>query len=224
MIMMRADSTINKSSCDNLPLKQKLRSYLVTKSSGLFWFLVDNISCKLDGLSELYEKMVSKDYNKEYSFVNLPENHNILHIGCGAYPLTDIMLAKISDSLKIVGIDNDPKAVELAKRVIEKKALQKQIKIEHADGRNYPVRKFDTIIISSCSHPKTEVLEHVFKKANKQSKIIVRELDNVIKPVIQCIKSHKEIVIIRRIHHNSFPFIKPVCWQTFYLQKKGKKK
>jgi len=220
--MSKTNTNSDKNFTCNLKFRQKLRIYLATKSSGCFWFFIDNISCKLDGLAEIYARAIDDEYVKEYTIINILDSreNNIIHIGCGSYPLTDITLAQTSCVRQIVGIDNDSKAVRLAQEVINKKKLDKCIKIEHADGREYPLKKFDIIIVSSCSWPKIEILEHIFKTAKKRSKIIVRELDHAVEPILRCINSHKEIVLKKRMYHHPFPFLEPFGWQTFYLRKK----
>ena len=206
--------------CSIIKSRQKILINLAKKQSGYFWFFMDNLSCKLDGLAEIYEKSIEDEYKKEYSIIDLSGDNKILHIGCGAYPVTDITLANIPGIKQIVGIDKDLKTVKLTQTVIDKKKLRQKIMIEHADGRDYPVKKFDVIIISSCSYPFIKILEHIFKTAKKQSKIVVRELDLAVKPVIRCINSHKNIAVKKRLCHHSFPFFEPFGWQTFYLQKK----
>ena len=131
------------------------------KQSNFFWHLVDKFSCKLERLGALYEKVLSKTYKKEGNKLGIYDAENILHIGCGSYPVTAITLAELNGG-KIVGIDRNKKAIEPAIEVIKNKNLEDRIKIEHGDGTSYPLDNFDTIIISGCSVPKLKVLKHIF--------------------------------------------------------------
>jgi len=212
-------SSVNES-CGAMKFKQKLLIHLSRKFSGYMWFLADTLTGKLDGLAQLYDRSIEDAYTRDFSVVGLSPDDRVLHIGCGAYPLTDITLARVSGVKHVVGIDNDPKAVRSAQAVIAKKQLHNQVTIEHGDGRGYPVKPFDIIVVSSCAFPNVEILKHVITTAKKQGKIIVRELDVAIDPIVECIKAHTEVVLKQRIHHIVFPFIEPFGWQTFYLIKK----
>jgi len=71
------------------------------KRTILFWDFVDMLSCKMVKLAELYEKTIGGAYRKERERFVLSKAKNILHIGCGAYPITAMMLAEMDD-VKIV--------------------------------------------------------------------------------------------------------------------------
>lgn len=180
-----------------------------------FWKTVDYIACKIKRFAELYENNISKEYEREGRLFRISESKNILHIGCGSYPVTAITLAKYNGS-QVVGIDTDPRAIKLATKVISKKNLQDKVHINLGDGRNYPLDKFDTIIVSSCSIPKIEILKYIFKKAKLNCKIIVRETYGISKAVVDCINLHENIEIKNRIDNHPFPTSK---WESFYLVK-----
>jgi 2-polyprenyl-3-methyl-5-hydroxy-6-metoxy-1,4-benzoquinol methylase len=202
----------------DVTFKQKLLISITRQTSGYFWFFADSLSCKLDGLAALYERLIRNGYLREYAVAGISPGHRVLHIGSGSYPLTDIILAQ-KGVHQVVGIDNDVRTVALAKAVVDKKNLRHQIVIEHADGVGYPVQKFDVIIVSSCSWPSTAILQHVFTSAKKRCMILVRTLDVAVEPVIRCIQSRKDIILLERMYQRSFPFYAPFGWQTFVLQK-----
>jgi protein-L-isoaspartate O-methyltransferase len=190
---------------------------ITIKNTNFFWIVVDNLSYKLDKLGNLYEKTISKSYIKETEKFDISGSKNILHIGCGAYPITTITLAKFNGG-NIVGIDKNPKAVEKADKIIRKKGFSNRVKIEKGDGESYPVNKFDVIIVSSCSIPKSKILEHLFNSAKKDCKIIVRERFGPSKLVSSYIDAYdSSISFINRIHNYAFPTFR---WESFYLLKK----
>jgi predicted HAD superfamily phosphohydrolase len=96
--------------------------------------------------------------------------------------------------------------------------LDKKIKIEHGNGTNYPVDKFDVIIVSSCSLPKAKILENVFKLAKKPCTIIIRELDIATDGILNYVNSYKDIVFEKKIHHQSL--LLPIGWNAFFFTKK----
>ena len=195
----------------NYSIKDKFR---ITKSN-IFWKTIDYIACKINSFAKLYENTIKKEYERESKLFNISKSKNILHIGCGSYPVTALTLAKIS-GCKVVAIDIDQRAIKLANKIINKKNLQDRIFINKGDGRSYPIKEFDTIIISSCSIPKIEILNYIFKTAKLNCKIIVREIYGPSKAVVECINHHDNIEIQKRIGNHPFPTSK---WESFYLIK-----
>jgi len=193
--------------------------YLLKKQILFSWILIDNIAYKFEIIAKLYDKLVSKVYKNEYQALNISNNDKVLHIGCGAYPLTEITLARTTDA-KIVGIDRNKKAIKLANAIVYKKNLRNKIKIEHGNGMNYSVEEFNLIIVSSCTIPILNVVDYIFKNAKKDCKIIVRELDAAVKPLINLIDLQKNIILIKKIESHPFPFYKPFGWRSFYMIKK----
>jgi protein-L-isoaspartate O-methyltransferase len=190
---------------------------LVIKKTNLFWKVVDYLSYKLEKLGNLYEKTISKNYVRESEIFDISESKNILHIGCGAYPITTITLAKFNGG-NIVGIDKNQKAVEKADYIIRKKGFIDRVKIEKGSGECYPVDKFDAIIVSSCSTPKSKILEHLFNSAKPDCKIIIRESVGPGKLVSTYIDAYDgSISFINKIHNYNFPTFH---WDSFYLLKK----
>jgi len=193
--------------------------YFIKKVSNYLWEIADTWSYKNEKIAQLYNKSIEKEYRKEYENCDVHGNVDILHIGCGAYPLTDIVLAGCSTG-HIVGIDKNPQTVKRAQQIIQKNKLENHILIKQGDGLDYPVNNFDFIIISSCSLPKVKILNHIFQKAKSPSTIIVREVDIATNDILQCIDAYEDIIIKKQIHHNPFPFFEPIGWTTFYLEKK----
>jgi precorrin-6B methylase 2 len=197
-------------------ISYSVKDIYTIKKSNFFWWFVDIFSCKMEKLANIYQKSMKETYIREGKKFNLENSKNILHIGCGAYPVTTITLTQFNGG-KITGIDKKSLAVKFAKNIIKKKKLDNQIKIEVGDGINYPIDDFDTIIISGCSIPKMKVLYHILKKAKPNTKIIVRELYSSNNVFDKCINANKNIKIVNRIGNNPF---KTSHWESIYLIKK----
>ena len=152
--------------------------------------------------------------------IGLTKNDKILHIGCGAYPLTAITIAE-QIGAKIVGIDKKFKNVRRAEIIVNKKNLQNKIKIELGNGTDYNFEKFDAIIFSSVVSPKTKILENILKTASSETKIIVRELDLSVDSVKKFIDLNKDkLKLVKTIENHPFPFVRPFGWQSLYMIKK----
>jgi len=197
--------------------KYSLYDIFTIKKANIFWKWVDIFSCKMSRMANFYERVFSKQYTKEGKRFDLDNSHNILHIGCGSFPVTAITLSKLNGG-KIVGVDKSPKAVKLAKQIINKRHLENRIKIDIGDGSTYPLNEFDTIIISSCSIPKIKILEHIFENANENSKIIVREQIGISRFVSDYVKMHDNIQLLNTMKND--PLSNNCKWESFYLVKK----
>jgi len=186
------------------------------KKSILFWKLVDILAFKLKKIAKIYEKSISKEYIRETKMFDISDAENILHIGCGAYPITAMTLHGLNGG-KIVGIDRSETAVNMARKVILDRNMQDRITIERGDGANYPIRDFDTIIVSSCSIPKNQILNHLFRTAKPNSKIIVREQNGASKLVDHYLSLRNDIEIVKKIGNHPFP---TSYWNSYYVIKK----
>lgn len=197
---------------------ERISIFFVKTTSNFFWEVADTWSYKNKKIARRYNKSIEEEYQKECQNCGISKNPKILHIGCGAYPLTQIVLAQCYTGI-LVGIDKNALAVQRAQEVISRHHLQDKITIRQGNGMNYPVNDFDLIIISSCSFPKVQILEHLFKEAKQNSMIIVREVRIAIPDILNCIREHPEIEMMQQMHHTPFPFYGPLGWDTFYLRK-----
>ncbi|KYK21414.1 hypothetical protein AYK25_03460 [Thermoplasmatales archaeon SM1-50] len=193
--------------------------FFIKKISNYFWELADTWSYKNEKIAKLYNRFIGKEYQREYESCIIASNANILHIGCGSYPLTEIVLAHCSTG-HIVGIDKNLQTVTQARQIIIKNKLENCVTITHGDGLDFSIEDFNVIIVSSCSLPKVQILQHLFQKAKPHSRIIVREVDIAVINILQCLDAHRDIEIIKQIRHNPFPFLEPIGWTTFCLKKK----
>jgi len=182
----------------------------------LFWHYTDTICFKFEVLGKIYEKFIGSEYKKENNYIDMSKVKKVLHIGCGKYPISALILGENFDG-GIVAIDNKYEVVEEASQVVKKKNLEDKIFIERGDGTNYPMDDFDVIIVSSCSVPKLDVLEHIFDSAKVDTKIIIREFGRGISPVVDLIDSNDDILFKEKIDNYSFPCFK---WSSFYCLKK----
>jgi len=206
----------NKLGEKNLDYSYSPRDIFSVNYSIYYWKIIDFLAYNFEKIASNYENDISKEYEKETDIFETSKAQNILHIGCGAYPVTAMTLAKM-DCKNIVAIDRNPRAVKMANKIISKKNIYDNIKIETGDGRFYPLDKFDAIIISSNSTPKIDILNHVFNKANQNCKIIVRELRGISKIVTKFINSFPNIKLVKKIINHSKADSK---WESFYTIKK----
>ena len=219
---------MSKSKKDYLKNTSKDKSFTIEETkfhpkkviSNYFWKFIDLVACKNKIIAERYERIIGEEYKKEYKTFKILKYNKALHIGCGAYPLTEITLSK-KPGKEIVGIDKNHKAVASARNIIQNKKLDKKIKIRHGNGINYSVNGFDIIIISSCSTPKEKILENIFKNANENCIIIVREINSTINPIMDYINQQNQVTYVNKVQFSTL-FLIPFFWNAIYLTKNGK--
>ena len=68
---------------------------------------------------------------------------------------------------KIVVVDKDPKAVEIARRVIKRYNMEDQIKVKLADGINISAVDYSVIHVALQVCNRTKVLQNILSKAPK---------------------------------------------------------
>jgi protein-L-isoaspartate O-methyltransferase len=188
-------------------------------TANTFWKIMDNLAYHNRKIDEIYERIIGSEYARECKEFHLSNHKKLIHIGCGAYPLTEIILAEASH-LEILGIDKDPTTVKLATNLIRKKNFQHRVTIAYGDGLNYPLNEFDVIIISSCSVPKIDVLKNIFSRAPKGTVIIIRELGSALDTIIDYINHQPEIELVNKIHHFKISWFGPIIWNSLYVRKK----
>jgi len=187
-------------------------------TSNYFWEVIDRLAFKDYTIAKIYEKSIGKEYMRERELFNISENSNILHIGCGSYPLSEIVLSSVK-GVRITGVDKDKKAVSLATKIIRKKKLENVVTIANGNGLSYPINKFDVIIVSSCSIPRHEIFNNIFTNAKPNSTIIIREFDSAAPGVISFINKYKNVEMVSRLHHKAISLLIPIFWSSFQFKK-----
>ena len=211
------DDRVHKLQFKKTKIIDRFAIFVIRAISNYFWIVVDILSYANEKIAERYEKSIGEEYKNECKAFNISKGKKILHIGCGSYPLTEMTIVRLFE-VDVVGIDKNTKAVKRANEVILKKQFDKKIIIEQGNGADYPVEEFDMIIVSSCALPKTDILNHVFTKAKKNSIIVIRDLDTSTDEFLDYINEYKYITIEKRVHH-PVPSLMPIGWNAFYLKK-----
>ena len=121
---------------------------------------------------------------KEIKIANIKSKDKVLLIGCGILPTETILIAETTGA-KVVGIDNSITAVKYAKKYVEKKELSELIKIEYADGKNYPLSNFNIIFIAINVFPIESILKHLSKNIKPNTKILCKSIKNDIESTLE---------------------------------------
>jgi len=151
----------------------KLDYHKLKKLVDFGFVLTEKLIVNLDKLHFIYLDIYDDMIENEINLADISKDKFVLHIGCGAIPATSILLTKKTGS-QVKAIDNDLKAVKKAILYVNKTGFSKKIQIEHADAKNYPVEKFDTIIISQGVKPIKDILEHIYRSMKDDAYVIFR--------------------------------------------------
>ena len=186
------------------------------KIKNIFWYIAERLSGISNFIEVLYEKTVGIEYRKEIDKFNLLKSKKILHIGCGSYPITALILAEMN-GIRIVAIDHNKKCIKIARKVLKQKNMNGKISAQLGEGLNYPLKGFDTIITSGGVQPNIQVINRILENSDKKCKIIIREAyykDKIIKDII---KNFSDVELITKIDNHAF---RTSDWDSYYIIKK----
>jgi len=120
----------------------------------------------------------------EIKMANITKNDKVLIIGCGIFPSEGMLIAEETKA-NVFCIDNSKKAVNLAIKIVEKKGLSDLIKIDYADGINYPPGDFDVVFIAINVWPIDLVLRNLLKNMKTNARVLCKSRKNDILDVFE---------------------------------------
>jgi precorrin-6B methylase 2 len=135
--------------------------------------IFEKIANRFEILSNIYIYPYYDLVTKEIKTAKINPGSSILVIGCGAIPITSIILAEKTDS-KITAIDTDSEVYILASHYIKKHNLHKKIKIKYTNDILYSVKDFDIIFISYGIKKERALMKHLYENIKENTKIIYR--------------------------------------------------
>jgi len=181
----------------------------------LKWTIIDTMAIRLSNVDRWYQSNIGEEYEREATRFGVTKHDNILHVGCGKYPLSEIVLNTQIGS-PITGIDNKKHVVNIAQRYINRTLQNHTITLEHGDGRHYTLDPYNVIILSSCTTPLFEVLDHVSKTAKSGTKLIIRELNLALPQLQRYLKDHPRFSIHETISNTKGTRFKALEWSTIH--------
>ncbi|MFD0588730.1 class I SAM-dependent methyltransferase [Paenibacillus sp. GCM10027627] len=112
-----------------------------------------------------YFRNIEASIEKEFGSFTVSANSKVLLIGSGAFPMTPLLIAQRTGA-EVVGIDIDPEAVELGKKVVERLGPKLPIQLENLSlERLQNIGEMTHIIISSTVSVKYELLDQMHSAA-----------------------------------------------------------
>jgi ubiquinone/menaquinone biosynthesis C-methylase UbiE len=115
------------------------------------------LALKYDFLTPLYD-LIIRALLPEAAFKSrlveqcrLAQGHRVLDLGCGTGTLT-LMIKRKHPEAEVVGIDGDPKIIEIAKKKISKAGVPVGLDVGMAFALPYADRSFDRVVSSLVLH------------------------------------------------------------------------
>jgi ubiquinone/menaquinone biosynthesis C-methylase UbiE len=140
--------------------------------------LVENIVVKIDKIIPIYLDFYKTIIENEIELAKISVEDKILHIGCGPVPATAIYIVKKTNA-DITAIDKNLKLIKKAQTLILKQKLSNKIHIIHANALNFPLEKFNLIIVSLGIEPYEKVLRYISQNMRDDARLIVRTSSSI---------------------------------------------
>ncbi|MEM0492440.1 MAG: hypothetical protein QXS02_00555 [Candidatus Thermoplasmatota archaeon] len=157
----------------------RLRTDILKKLMDPAFSLFEKTASTIPILSNIYIGLYNDVIKKEIAMANIKTDDKILVIGCGALPVTPVLITRMTGSY-VTCIDHDRSVIKKASFFIDSMSLNDKIKVEHADGVGYPIESFNVIVIVYGVKPSDKILAYVSDQIkNKNTRVILRTtIDN----------------------------------------------
>lgn len=109
---------------------------------------------------------------KEMKMVHVRKNDRIIHIGCGALPLTALYLGK--QGFSVLAVDRDKKALEKAQELVRRSGMENRIQFLLHDGKEMDYSPYDIIWISLHATPREAIQKQAFHTMKEGARVICR--------------------------------------------------
>ena len=151
----------------------KLDSNKLKKINDFLFIFIENIVIKLDKIIPIYLDFYKPMMENEILAANISNKDNILHIGCGPVPSSSIYIAK-KTAADVTAIDKNLQFAKKAQKLISKLKLSSIIHIIHANALNFPLEKYNLIIVSLGIKSYDEILKYISINMRADARLIVR--------------------------------------------------
>lgn len=122
--------------------------------------------------SLIYRTFFRRITKKEVPLCGLKPGDRVIQIGVGSLPQTVLYLAELG--ARVEALDNDPKAVANAARMLSRFRFDGMISVRQADGLQTDCNGADAVWISFVVSPKDEVLKRAFASLKEGGRLVYR--------------------------------------------------
>lgn len=122
-----------------------------------------------------YRRLVEK----EAVLAGLRPGERVLLVGAGSFPFTALQLAQLGHAVRAV--DNDPRAVMDARRVVAAWNLAERIEVIQAEGVEISAADADVVWIALHVHPKKKIIKRLLDTVSESGRVIYRNPRGVLR-------------------------------------------
>ena len=122
-----------------------------------------------------YQKMVAR----EIALSEITPELRVLHVGCGPFPMTAMMLARFG--ARVTAADIDPDALILARNVLNRNGLSSAIRLVSGCGSSLDFSGYQAVWISLHVQPMQQVIIRALDNTPPEAAVVFRGPAGVLK-------------------------------------------
>lgn len=153
---------------------------------GSTWFFLifigalERVCARSPWFGRLYHRLFYRRLvEKEAALAGLRPGERVLLVGAGSFPFTALQLAQSGHTVRAV--DNDPRAVMDARRVVAAWNLADHIEVLQAEGAEISAVDADVIWVALHVHPKKKVIKKLLDTMPESGRVIYRNPRGVLR-------------------------------------------
>jgi len=133
---------------------------------------IEHVGCLLN-VCEYFDKYYKRNVLNDIKNAKINCDDKVLCIGTGPMPCTAVNIALMS-GCRVTALDNDPAAVEAAKKLLVSRGYDSIVDVVLGDGKDFDISNFSVIHIALQVAPRQEIIKNIYRKASPETRIIVR--------------------------------------------------
>ena len=115
-----------------------------------------------------YDMLIKNQINARH----ITNNSRLIFIGCGAVPMSLILLSRLY-GIRSIGLDASNKTAKLSKKVIQSLGLKKEIEIIHSDDPDLEKLDWDIALVAALAEPKARIFKSLSRVLKKRKNAFV---------------------------------------------------
>ncbi|MDR5658553.1 methyltransferase domain-containing protein [Serpentinicella sp. ANB-PHB4] len=135
---------------------------------------LEKVVCRFRPTFQLYHNLYRDVVKKEVELAKITEDDIVLNIGCGAIPFTALHIVEMTGA-KVIALDKDQEAVEMAQACLKKYGLEKNIEVKLGDGTPEALPTFTAALVALHIKDKEEMLDNLMAVGPPGGRIIFRQ-------------------------------------------------
>ncbi len=178
---MQPDSITEMSENHAWPRESSRESILQWKQRLLYAVKnIENIGAASPMFARIYSKLFYKKMvTREIALSEITPGMRVLHVGCGPFPMTAMMLARFG--ARVTAADIDPNALILARRVLERNGLSSGIRLVSGCGSSLDFSGYQAVWISLHVQPMQKVIIRALDNTPPEAAVVFRGPAGVLK-------------------------------------------